>query len=285
MATSNCATLNQSSKTELADNTSFQLAAFSLCSLSISCSAYEREKAMHYKNQGPHNYTVGLPFTENSISKTVTLTENLLFTFTDSAYRRSRTQQFLSTADSQFPPNTHEVIRRGNITCGGQRRFEQMNSRSVKVLWLQRPQKTAVLGATQWWELGVSVSHSRSVLWPLITHPAAPPATNCWGAEGVPSVWPLSRATTSSFGHITAPTLTFVIIHGYLCITGRTGAAVLCTCNSTSSQSPEEGSGQEGVCQQAGHTGHMQANRGTSEIDQFTVSLCFFFASPIEFIF
>lgn len=124
----------------------------------------------------------------------------------------------------------------------------------------------------KWWELGFFVSHSR----PLITHPAAPPATNCWGTEGVPSVWPLSRATTSSFGHITAPTVTFVIIHGYLCITGRTGAAVLCTCNSTSSQSPEEGSGQEGVCQQAGHTGHMQANRGTSEIDQFTISLCFF---------
>lgn len=29
------------------NDTSFQLAAFSVCSLSISCSAYEREKAMH----------------------------------------------------------------------------------------------------------------------------------------------------------------------------------------------------------------------------------------------
>lgn len=124
MATSNCATLNQSSKTKLADNTSFQLAAFSVCSLSISCSAYVRKK-QHI------NYTVGPQFSENSILKTVTLTEHLPSSFTDKVYRRRRIQQLLSTADSQFPPNTHEVIRRGNITSGGQRRFEQMNSRSV----------------------------------------------------------------------------------------------------------------------------------------------------------
>lgn len=78
-------------------------------------------------------------------------------------------------------------------------------------------------------------------------------------------VWLLSRATTSSFGHITAPTHTFVIIHGYLCMMGRTGTAVLCTCNSTSSQSPQEGSRQEEFCQQAGQIGLVEANRGTSE--------------------
>ncbi|KAF2974314.1 hypothetical protein EK904_009874 [Melospiza melodia maxima] len=101
---------------------------------------------------------------------------------------------------TQFPTSTQEVI----------------------MMWRseERPQKTAVLGATQWWELGFSVSHSRTVCCDLSLHHQ--PRT-LLRDRGHSSVWLLSRVTASWFGHITAPTLTFVIIHGYLRIMGRLG--------------------------------------------------------------
>lgn len=143
--------------------------------------------------------------------------------------------------------------------------------------WLHSPQKTAMLRTTQWWDMGLSASHSRTACCDLSssTQLHHQPWT-LLRDRGHSSVWLLSWATTLSFGHITAPAHTFVIIHGYFCIMARTGTAVLCTRHRTSSQSPQEGSGQEEVCQQASQTGHIEANRGTSETDQFTVSLCFF---------
>lgn len=223
------------------------------------------------------NYTVGLQFTENSILKIVTLTEHLLFTCTDKVYRRRRIQQFLSTADSQFPPNTHEVIRRGNTTCGGQRRFEQINSRSVKALWLQRPQKTAVLRKTKWWGPGLILCEplQTSMLWLLTTLPAAAPAMNAAeGRRAFMCVAPVMSYHLILWSHHCTSTY---FCHHHLRIMGWSGTAVLRTRNSTSSQSPQEGSGQEEVCQPAGQIGHVEANRGTSEKNQFTVSLCFFF--------
>lgn len=96
-------------------------------------------------------------------------------------------------------------------------------------------------------------------------------------------VWLVSQAITSSSGYITAPTHTFVIIHGCLCIMGRTGTAVLPTFNSTSSHSPQEGSEQKSA--------NKQARLGTWKLrgallKQISLLSAFaFFASPIELIF
>lgn len=134
-----------------------------------------------------------------------------------------------------------------------------------------------MLRTTKWWDLGFSVSHSRTLCCDLSSPTQLHHQPRALLRDGGRSrVGLVSRAVTSSYGDITAPTHSFVIIHGYLCLMGRTGTAVLPTFNSTSSHSPQEGSGQEEVSQQAGQTGHVEANRGTSETDQFTVSLCFF---------
>lgn len=133
---------------------------------------------------------------------------------------------------------------------------------------------TAVLRTTMWWDLGFSVNDSRQYVVPSHHQPSC--TTNhecCWGHS---RLWLLPQATTSSFGHVAALIHTSVITCGHLCIRGGTGTAVLCTCNSTSSQSPQESSGQEEVCWQAGQIGHVEANRGTSETDPFTASFCFF---------
>lgn len=129
-----------------------------------------------------------------------------------------------------------------------------------------------MLGTTKWWDLGFSVSHSRT----LITHPAAPPATST--AEGWTALTCVARVTSYYLvlwlHHCTN---TYFCHHMWLLMHHEQNwVAVLRPCNSTSSQSPQEGSGQEEACQQAGQIGHLEANKGTSETDQFTVNLCFF---------
>lgn len=223
------------------------------------------------------NYTVSLQFTENSILKIVTLTAFAFHLYRSSVQEKKNTtiafnsRLTVSTKHSWGDQKRKHNLWRTEEVWGNKQQI------CVKALWLQRPQKTAVLGATKWWGLGFSVSHSRiaccdfSSLIQLHHQPRM-----LLGDRGHSHVWLLSRATTLSFCHITAPTHTFVIIHGYLCIVGGTGAAVLCTCNSTSSQSPQEGSGQEKVCQQAGQIGHMEANRALLIQSSLLLAFAFF---------